>query len=324
MRKMATIERVQETRPIPKADRLEAVRVRQWWVVVPKGEYHVGDQVYYFEIDSALPISDPRFSHLSKFGTKKLGDGTEVHVLRTIRLRGQLSQGLVVKADDEVLPIGTDVSKKLGITKWEPPITGGSEVIGSFPSHLASKTDSERVQNLTEADWGELHQFFWYATSKLDGTSCTAWLDEDTQELRVASRNNEVGKDSLHYKAVISTGLAKDLEPGYVVQGEIVGPGIQGNPLKLNEVQVFLFSVWKDREIVSLWPEWAAQREVPILDISFPDTIEEAIAQAYGRPSPLNGNVESEGIVWHTVRGVPHCLKRNTFKVINNKYLEAS
>ena len=55
MRKLATIRRIAEIRPIEKADAIEHVRVDGWWVVSKKGEFQVGDLAVYIEIDAWSP-----------------------------------------------------------------------------------------------------------------------------------------------------------------------------------------------------------------------------------------------------------------------------
>lgn len=222
---------------------------------------------------------------------------------------------------------GDDLTEELGIQKWEPPLpTGNNSPKGSFPTQFADKTDSERVQNMSPRQWGEIQGRKWTPTEKLDGTSVTVTKTLEG-ELIVASRNWTVAEDSLHYKAVVETGLAEEIPEGITVQGEIVGPGIQGNPLKLNKVRIFLFTLWNEaREIIptDAWGDydWAVTRSVPHLYLELPSTIEEAIDQADGLMSQFNSSVQAEGIVWHTADGsaVPS-LGRSTWKAINNRFL---
>lgn len=145
LRRLVTLEEVADVQPIPDADAIERARVRGWDVVVRKGEVHPGDVVLYFEIDAALPLEDPRFAFLEPRGRKVLEDGTAVHVLKTARLRGQYSQGLVIPMDlgtrsqifqylstkgysynpvtaveDVDRMLGVGVSEALSVTKYEP------------------------------------------------------------------------------------------------------------------------------------------------------------------------------------------------------------
>ena len=111
-RALAHIEEIMSLSPIEGADRIEVAQVLGWKVVVKKGEFQVGEKVVYIEIDSRVPASNPYFSFLQDRKYK----------VKTIKLRGQISQGLIVPMD--VLPradynIGDDVTDVLGITKIE-------------------------------------------------------------------------------------------------------------------------------------------------------------------------------------------------------------
>ena len=195
-RKLASIRRITDIQPIPNADAIEVVVVGGWKVVTKKGEFNVGDLCVYCEIDSFLPIL-PQYEFLRKSSYKKLSTGEEGFRLRTIKLRGQVSQGLVLPLS--VLPggrelfEGMDVTEVLSITKYEPPIPASlaGKVKGLFPSFL-HKTDEERVQNLAN-EFGILHLFqpnkTYYVTEKLDGSSATFYFRNG--EFGVCSRNLE-------------------------------------------------------------------------------------------------------------------------------------
>lgn len=108
-RKMATVQQIVSISPIEGADAIEVARVLNWDIVVKKGEFAVGDFAVYFEIDSWIPTA------LAPFLTKpghfpKSYNGVEGEKLRTIRLRGALSQGLLLplSAIGTVETIGDD------------------------------------------------------------------------------------------------------------------------------------------------------------------------------------------------------------------------
>ena len=93
MRKLASVRMVSDLRPIQGADRIEVARVDGWECVVKKGEFSIGEQIVYIEIDSILP-ERPEFEFLRDRKFR----------VRTIKLRGQVSQGLVLPLS--VLPDG--------------------------------------------------------------------------------------------------------------------------------------------------------------------------------------------------------------------------
>lgn len=224
-RKLASIQRIREMRPIEGADAIELAIVNSWQVVVAKNAGHqVGDLVVYCEIDSYLPI-EPEFEFLRKSSYKKMSDGTEGFRLKTIKLRGQVSQGLIIPLSDAIDVIvrkhskevnderselstridylldgwngwfeGLNVTEMLGITKYEPPIPAelAGKVKGYFPSFLR-KTDEERIQNLTDeyAGWVSDGTRF-YASEKLNGSSATFYLKDGV--FGVCSRNLELAE----------------------------------------------------------------------------------------------------------------------------------
>ena len=117
MRKMATIRKIDSIRPIPGADAIECAIVGGWTCVVKKGEYTVGDLAVYLEIDSWVPTELAPF--LSKGKEPRVFDGIKGERLRTVKLRGQLSQGLllslgVLPANDDFAPIDGDNCEILG------------------------------------------------------------------------------------------------------------------------------------------------------------------------------------------------------------------
>jgi len=335
-RKLATIREITDIRPIEGADMIELASVGGWNVVVAKNVGHkIGDKVVYCEIDSFLPIKE-EFEFLRKSSYKKMGD-QEGFRLKTIRLRGQLSQGLILPisvvpiaqfATGHDLPEGLDVTEMLGIVKYEPPIPAelSGKVKGGFPSFL-HKTDEERVQNLVkEYDEYKLtseHQF--YMTEKLDGSSATYYMNEG--EFGVCSRNLELleTEGNTFWKVARELDLENKLKDkgNICLQGELIGEGIQGNPYKIKGQTVHFFNGFDiDRqrkininEFLILLDEMGLT-PVPILDVAMllPDTVTGMLELAEGK-SRLNDKTEREGVV---VRSLDNTI---SFKAISNKFL---
>lgn len=259
MRQLVTIRTISELRPIDGADAIECAQVDGWTVVVKKGEFLAGTPVVFFEVDCFLPQGDPRFAFLMKSGVRTM-DGVTGHRLRTVKLRGQLSQGLVLPI--AVFPelydtfgalIPNDLTeffeKHVGVKKWEMPIPAqlAGQVKGDFPSFIR-KTDQERCQNLRyeifEQNAGALYE----VTTKLDGASCTFY--HYNGEVGVCSRNlelkiNEENRDNTLVKLFYQTGLHLDLPKlgNVALQGEVMGEGIQGNREQIKGHAFFLFDV---------------------------------------------------------------------------------
>lgn len=329
-RALVTVETITDIVPIEGADAIEAARVRGWTVVVKRGQFRPGERAAYFEIDSFLPFTRPAYAFLEPRGSKTV-DGVAGHVLRTAKLRGVVSQGLLLGLDeagiDPATPAGTDITEAAGVTKWEPPIPAdlAGTVIGPFPTRYARKTDSERVQNLG-AHWDQIRASSWYASEKIDGTSLTVICD-DNGELRVCGRNWEYAESENNTMwKVAREHLAGRLEPGMYVQAELFGEGIQANPLKIRGQRIAVFIVGRDAVPLphDEWPAWAAELAVPVYDdLELPDTIEATVAQADGIRSKISPDRLAEGVVWHATDGRPRDFLdgRANFKAISNRFL---
>lgn len=281
MRKMATIRKIDAINPIPDADAIEVATVGGWNVVIKKGEFSVGDLAVYCEIDSWIPNTLAPF--LSKGQEPREYNGVKGERLRTVKLRGQVSQGLLLNPtvihesaaspnnrvffnfsnrwavgicenDDgdqytKFFFEGDDVSELLKIQKYEAPIPAqlAGEARGVFPGFIP-KTDQERIQNLTRefADWKTL-DFTWEVTEKLDGSSMTVYVMDD--DVGVCSRNlnlRESDTNSL-WRVARATNLIEKIKStgrNLALQGELVGEGIQGNRYKVKGQRFFLFDIY--------------------------------------------------------------------------------
>ncbi len=134
-RKLASIRKISDLTPIEGADKIELATIDGWKVVVAKDVNHkVGDLIVYCEVDSFLPIRED-FEFLRKSSYKKMADGSEGFRLKTIKLRGQISQGLILplkeaydvfKRNTPNMDMGwfegLDVTEMLNIVKYEPPV----------------------------------------------------------------------------------------------------------------------------------------------------------------------------------------------------------
>lgn len=382
-RALAHIEQIISIDPIEGADRIEVATVLGWKVVIAKADnFQVGDKVIYVEVDSRVPDTDTRFAFLKD----------RKYRVKTIRLKGQYSQGLILKIDDfpEVKDknIGDDVTKDLKITyyiaedntrkaeydkeavyksmsqrhpnvaktkwyRWLYKRDWGKKIlffffgkkrkdVRAFPTKFPyiHKTDEERVENMP---WILECKEPWVKTTKLDGTSSTYIVERlpfKRYEYYVTSRNvRQLDRDQATFhsneenvywdmsdKYDIYNKLKNYLDKkklDYVcIQGEIVGPGIQGNPHKLKEVGLYVFNFIDSDK--GRYNSIEAQRIcigmgfnfVPIIDnmYTLPDDLEEFKLSADG-PCELPGaSGPREGYVYRSQDGT------KSFKNVSRLY----
>lgn len=361
-RKLASIQRIEEVRNIENADAIQAYRVLGWWVVDKKDAHKIGDLVVYLSLDSWVPHKLAPF--LSKGSVPREYNGVKGERLRTIKLRGQVSQGLLLSLRDPVVYRallgsndwyeGQDHTEILDIQKWEAPIPAQlqGQAAGSFPTSLIPKTDQERIQNCfgeiqkrakrfaTEKVWNaetqtleehpvvvpeDFEEPTYEVTMKLDGSSCTIFRWEG--ELRVCSRNlelkiNDENKDNTFVAMALKIG--DKIPEGIAVQGEVMGPGIQGNREGFKEHRFFVFDMFDINKHEYVPPVYCRMNchlleleHVPVIaiDANAPNSVEEGLDLAEG-PS-INHKIR-EGLVWKCNEDPSF-----SFKTISQKFLLA-
>lgn len=341
-RKMASIRRILEIKAIPEADKICAYRVDGWWVVDSVNKYNVGDLVVYAEPDAWIPTELAPF--LSKGAEPRQYNGVSGERLKTIRLKKQISQGLLLPLN--VLSVNTDsgvylgdweqfeghdVSERLGIQKWEPEIPAQLAGVtkGLFPSFI-QKTDQERVQNLVQVI-AETARTGWHrfeVTEKLEGSSMTVFMHDGV--FGVCSRNLELkfSESNAFWAAATKYDIENKMRliglNDIAIQGELIGPGIQGNIYNLTSPEFHVFDVYDIRKGEYLTPQLRRDivamlqlNHVPVImsDVMLPSgNVQDILYMAEGK-SMLNHKQEREGIVFKSVIG------GITFKAISNLYL---
>ena len=130
--------------PHPNADRLDIIPVGGWQAVTKKGQFAVGDRAVYIEPDYTVPTERAEFSFLAK-------PGKDRHRLKAVRLRGELSYGLLIPVPSELSdqPVGANVMGALSVTRWEPEVklTMADELPQEqWPETFAPKFDVESYE----------------------------------------------------------------------------------------------------------------------------------------------------------------------------------
>lgn len=326
MRKLVTIQEIKDIKPIENADKIEVARILGWNVVVKKNEFKIGDKVVYAEIDSLFPEKEEfEFLRNNQFR------------IRTIRLRGQVSQGICFPLS--ILPkgdykIGDDVTELIGVTKYEPPIPVclDGKIKGQFPSFI-SKTDETRVQ-VSQDKLTKFKNVRCVYSEKIDGVSATYYLNNG--EFGVCSRSLSFLKDdkNTYYQMVKKYDIENKLRAigrNIAIQGEIIGDKIQNNKYKLdkNERRLYLFNIFDiDKfeylgyeEFISI-ADKLQMETVPFIDTNFKliDDIDKLIELSKGT-SMINKNINREGIVIKSYDEINDMGERVSFKAINPDFL---
>lgn len=342
-RKLASVQQISRLSKHNNADSLEIAELEGmgWQVVVKKNEFKEGDLVVYLEIDSLCPKTEWS-AFLEKVNYR----------VKTIRLRGQLSQGLILslsilqKESKEIFfvgHVGQDVSEILGITKYESAEESDRNKkrgLESFPIHLGFiKTDEPRIQS--EPKYLKLFKDQKvYGSLKYDGCSTTFFIHPETGKFSVCSRNyllelsyeedpNCPQLQYVHLHPEIEVSLRKF--PHLVLQGELYGPKINKNNLQTKELKFVVFSIFNMQtrkycnmyELQSYCKELGMEMVAIVFDTdSFDiDSVARLLELAKGKyPGTKN---DREGIVFRLKEtmylegGV-----RGSYKVINNDFLE--
>jgi RNA ligase (TIGR02306 family) len=208
------------------------------------------------------------------------------------------------------------------------PASLAGDAAGSFPSDIP-KTDAERIQNLP--DYFEQYKDAEFEVSeKLDGSSCTLFRNND--KIGVCSRNWEMKESDKNTYWMVAKKILPYLCKNVALQGEVIGEGIQKNPLKIRGQKFYLFNVYDLDAHVYLNPDdrlayfnalrrvGAELEHVPIIEPRFKvftayPTMEALLAYADGKSVICKG-ADREGLVFK-----PWGYGATIFKAISNVHL---
>lgn len=343
-RKMAWIVKIDQVEKHPNADSLDIATVGGWRCVTKLGEYQPGDLAVYVSIDAWIPHALAPF--LSKGNEPRLYNDVAGERVRTIKLRGQVSQGLLlggticptglmVHRSDSMAHIfqeGNDVTEWLGIQKWEAPVPAhlAGIALGPFPSQCP-KTDEERIQNLKN-EWQHLRTLTYEVTEKLEGSSMTVGMING--DFVVCSRNLSLKEteDNTMWQVARRYEMEHQMRDqgldNLVFQGEIIGEGIQQNHYNIRGQDWYVFAIYDitaaryldSQERITLCQQFGI-KHVPVIDTAFrfdaTATQGDVVAMADGS-SLLNAAKGREGLVFKQVQ---HPTDQLHWKAISNAYL---
>jgi len=315
---LAYIGKIVNKSPIEKADKLESIEVvcgkgGKWNAVSTIGNFQVGNLCEVYLQDSIVP-SNERFSFLEKYHYR----------IKMQRLRGAISECLCMPLSLTGVNLGDDITDVIGVRKYQKPLPANiqGDIKGHFPNFL-KKTDEpnfQRSEHLLKALRGQP----FYSTVKYDGSSVTYYKYKS--EFGCCSRNYELKytENNSIWSLAKEYDIEKLLPEGFAIQAEIVGPGIQGNPLKLAEPDIYVFNVYDivNRKYVNLF-----DARIMVANLKWVETIdcgemfnmnhEQLISYAEGKYS---SGIDREGIVIRPLEEQMVDGERLSFKVINLLY----
>ncbi|WP_019066253.1 RNA ligase (ATP) [Streptomyces hokutonensis] len=225
----------------PNADALELAQVGLYRAVVAKGEYRTGDTAVYIPEQSVLPAA-----LIEELGLTGRLAGSNADRVKAVRLRGELSQGIVCRpkalADVDLARAaldGTDFADLLGIVKWVPPIPPTMNGDVESAPDLLPWVDIENIQRFPGIfEPGEAVVL----TEKLHGSACLLTYFAEDGRVQVSSKgfgakSLALKEDprNLYWRAVLGHGvpetaarLAERLGARRVgIFGEVFGAGVQ-------------------------------------------------------------------------------------------------
>ncbi len=363
MRHLASIQQITDIRPIEGKDRIVQGHVNGWNLIIKKDEFQDGDRCVYCEPDSVLP-EKPEYEFLrpKKFRIKTmkmagvLSEGIcfPLSILPVRDKPYELGEDVteimgITKYDPQDedpryknMTAGEPQKKSflqrlpLMRFKWYRRLFGKKAARG-FPDFIP-KTDETRIQNMP---WIlNSKDTKWVASEKVDGCSGTfalvrhrRFILPDTFEFIVCSRNMRLPKsdtpywkvaEKYHIEYVLRQIIADN--DWVAIQGEVVGPKLQGNKYKLTDYDLYVFNLLVPYDRHSRWyrvssveamhlMRYHEMKFVPLLeeDLTLPDTVDEVLTMAHGQS--VLGDTLREGIVFRSMDG------QQSFKAVDPEFL---
>ncbi|MFJ9375522.1 RNA ligase (ATP) [Streptomyces sp. NPDC101455] len=214
----------------PNADALELAQVGLYRAVVAKGEYRTGETAVYFPEQSVLPAG-----LIEELGLTGRLAGSNADRVRAVRLRGELSQGIVCRpkalADVDLAQAaldGTDFAERLGIVKWVPPIPPTMDGDVEHAPDLLPWVDIENIQRFPGIfEPGEAVVL----TEKLHGSACLLTYFTESE----GEGGDEGGRVQVSSKGFGAKSLALKEDPRNLYWRAVRGHGVPEAAARLAE-----------------------------------------------------------------------------------------
>lgn len=265
---LVPIVKIEKIEKHPNADTLSIANFEGmgWNCIIKTDSFQVGDLAIYIPIDCVVPQS-----LIEEYDLAYLKNGGRI---TTVKLRGCVSQGLLLTLRDKPFQLGENVAEKLGVKKWEPPVNqqlGRTNRVKNANSNFNKYTDIENIKNyfnvfeddeeevvITEKIHGTNARFGMLPANNLSKNIFTMFFNKiksylfDSYEfcygshnvqLGALKNNDDVNEDSVWSKMAKKYNLNKIIPKDYIVYGEIVGPGIQDLIYGLEDIDLYVFDI---------------------------------------------------------------------------------
>jgi len=275
------VVKIEKIEKHPNADTLSIANFEGmgWNCIVKNDDFQVGDLAIYIPIDHIVPDK-----LIEEYNLSYLKNGARIS---TVKLRGYISQGLLLNLRGNKFKLGDNVAETLDITKWEPPVPGFSAQLGKVNrvkrtnSNFTKYTDIENIKNYfnvfedsdevvitekihgTNSRFGNLPIDFSYGNffTKLKN-KIKAWFTGGYEfvygshnvQIGVAGRNNDLNGTNVWTKIVKKYNLNKIVPKDYLIYGEIYGNKIQDLTYGLEDIDLVVFDIKYKGEYLS-WDE---------------------------------------------------------------------
>lgn len=349
--------------PMENADRIAVAKIHdsEWQCVTAKQQWEGRPlEGFYVAIDTLVDPVHEEFSFLKDKADKKFSDGRPGHRIRTMKLRGKISQGLLIPIPEWARAytmadgkIDMDqVASHLGLVRYEPQVpfwqSGVNGDVGDMipaPSSFLRYNKAGNAKNYPSVFVvGEQIR----VTEKIHGTNFRVALlrrdQNEEPEFFVGSHNTakSVEGTSIYPRVAKSYGLEEKLRAAakrylftenVIVYGEVYGHGIQdlhygGKP---NQPMLRLFDVVIDH-VYQPWDivqGFARELGVPVVDVLYRGPFDKNLVLSHrdGKSTLPGADVHvREGVVVTaepeaTFQDPDGSVNRKTLKYISDDYL---
>lgn len=301
-----SIERVNDVKPHPNADRLDVIQVLGYQIVTGKDNFEVGDLVAYFPPDILLPPDQAKALGVAAYLKHSIFPGDTVKTpcrVGAARLRGTPSHGFCASIDS--IGIGSDITDWYGAHKYVAPVRqGAGDAAYDLPA-FHKYTNIENIQRYPTA-FSDGQQIV--ITEKIHGTNCRLGLVRDnSREFIFCAGSHKVrrqegqslywefmGDNMMNMLSFLSDSYDREGEScchNVIVFGEIFGPGIQDMHYGRPGHDFRIFDISIDGQYMNYWDMVSVCNAhellvVPSLSLGL-FSLELVEAQTYG-PSVFN------------------------------------